>query len=123
MLWDGYARLERQRGNIPAARAVYVTALQSAVSDPATEPNEDIIELWSAWAEMEWEEGEEVRCLEVLVMAAGLDTSRLGKLKTCSEYRDRSQEATIGVSADPSHLPTSPSSVALLKSRQVWSSP
>ena len=79
VLWDGYARLERQRGNIDAARAVYVTAIRSRDSAVTDETGEDAAELWSAWAEMEWDVGEEVRCLEVLVMAAGMDISRLGE--------------------------------------------
>ena len=85
VLWDGYARLERQRGNIAAARAVYVTALQAVQArrggDGQKEiPTEDETELWSGWAGMEFEELERERCLEVLVMATGMDISRLGEL-------------------------------------------
>ncbi len=85
VLWDGYARVERQRGNIATGRAVYVAALQAAQvlrESKSEEPNvrtEDEMELWSAWAEMEWEEGEEARCMEVLMMATGTDTTRLGE--------------------------------------------
>jgi hypothetical protein len=86
VLWDGYARLERQRGNTDAARAVYVAALQAAQvkRDPASniagETSADEDELWSAWSEMEWEEGNESRCVEVLVMATGMELSKLGPL-------------------------------------------
>ena len=84
VLWDGYARLERQRGNVGAARAVYVAALQAVHArrgglGERVVPTEDETELWSGWAEMEWDEGEMARCLEVLVMAMGMDISRLGK--------------------------------------------
>ena len=85
VLWDGFARLERQRGHVSAARAVYVAALQAAKASRQTDSHgaqvlsEDEMELWSAWAEMEWEDGEEARCLEVLVMVAGFDLDKLGK--------------------------------------------
>jgi hypothetical protein len=99
-LWDGYARLERQRGKIQAARQVYVTALQAAgqrerTADAKMEENT----LWASWAEMEFSEGEEERCLEVLVMAAGSGLS-----VSCAEA---------------GHVPSRPSAVALLKAKQV----
>ncbi|WVQ77105.1 hypothetical protein IAR50_006788 [Cryptococcus sp. DSM 104548] len=80
LLWDGYARLERQRGNVEAARTVYVTALQAALqarSDGGK--TEDEMDLWAGWAEMEFEEGqgERGRCLDVVVMAAGIGEDRI----------------------------------------------
>ena len=85
VLWDGYARLERQRGHVTAARAVYVAALQAARASQQMNSSGEVVlsedeeELWSAWAEMEWEDGEESRCSEVLVMAAGFDLDKLGE--------------------------------------------
>lgn len=76
-LWDGYARLERQRDKVTAARQVYITAIQATEqriaesSNAAQDLRLDEKDLWAAWAEMEWEEGLEDRCLEVLVMSAG----------------------------------------------------
>lgn len=65
-LWDGYARIERQRGKVDEARAVYVTALsmyrEFNVLDQIDGPL-----LWRAWAEMEWEEGRAMLALKVLV--------------------------------------------------------
>ena len=92
VLWDGYARLERQRGNIAAARTVYITALQAAHVQPTQQMsawqrmNEDETELWSGWAEMEWETGDEARCFEVLVMAAAMEASTLGMLALFPQY-------------------------------------
>lgn len=84
-LWDGYARLERQRGNLAAARQVYVTAIQAAQQRATVaganqaDLQLDTVELWAAWAEMEWENGEEERCVEVLGMAAGQNLGQLGE--------------------------------------------
>lgn len=80
VLWDGYARLERQRGNVAAARAVYITALQAVfATKEQSAATVDEAELWAAWAMMEWEEGEEGRCLGVLVATAGVGQSDIGK--------------------------------------------
>ena len=76
ILWDGYARLERKRGNIAAARAVYVAALQGTSEGGPRDP-EDERDLWASWAEMEVEEDAAGRCLEVVLMAAGLELDRL----------------------------------------------
>lgn len=83
-LWDGYARLERQRGKISAARQVYVVAIRSAqekgtAQEETTDLKMDEDELWASWAEMEWEEGNRERCLEVTVMAAGWQRDNMGK--------------------------------------------
>lgn len=86
-LWDGYARLERQRGKVAAARQVYVTAIQSAMARMQDSNDENLeldeAELWASWAEMEWEEGNDKRCLEVLVMAAGMQRQAIGELISC----------------------------------------
>lgn len=80
MLWDGYARIERQRGNVSAARTVYATALQAASRERGDGPrSEDEMDLWAGWAEVEFEADERERCLEVLVMAAGIASERLGE--------------------------------------------
>lgn len=80
MLWDGYARIERQRGNVSAARTVYATALQAASQERGDGPrSEDEMDIWAGWAEVEFEADERERCLEVLVMAAGIGNERLGE--------------------------------------------
>ncbi|WWD09643.1 hypothetical protein V865_007771 [Kwoniella europaea PYCC6329] len=103
LLWDGYARLERQRGNIPSARTVYVTALQAAIAVRSYGVvTEDELDLWAGWAEMELEDADEVRALEVVVLAAGVGQNRI------SEY------------LEPDRSPGQPTSVAMLKSRQFY---
>lgn len=77
-LWDGYARIERQRGKIVEARAVYVTALsmyrEFAPSDQIDGPL-----LWRSWAEMEWEEGKGTLALKVLVAITATEQVDLGE--------------------------------------------
>ncbi|WVQ61954.1 uncharacterized protein L199_000087 [Kwoniella botswanensis] len=103
LLWDGYARLERQRGNIPSARTVYVTALQAAIAVRSYGVvTEDELDLWAGWAEMEFENAHEVRALEVVVLAVGVGQDRL------AEY------------LAPDRSPGQPSSVGMLKSRQFY---
>lgn len=102
LLWEGYARLERQRGNVGAARTVYATALQAALEAKKSDAEDDQKEVWASWAEMELEHDEK-RCLEVLLMAAGLGVSTL---------------ASIG---KPNYVPTTASPITMLKARQVCS--
>lgn len=40
---------------------------------------QDMVELWAAWAELEWEGGNEDLCLQVLTMAAGMHRESIGK--------------------------------------------
>lgn len=117
-LWDGFARLERQRGKIAAARQVYVTAIQS-VTARIQESNDgdlqlDEAELWASWAEMEWEEGNDDRCMEVLVMAAGSQRQALGE----NIHHLPLANGTAPCIA-PEYQPQAPSPVSVLKSRQV----
>ena len=91
-IWDGYARLEAQRGNITAARGVYSTVLQS---DQLAA--DERLGLYAAWARMEWAAGEEDQSLAAVVAAATLD----------SGLSDASQP---------------PSTIALLKAKQHYSS-
>lgn len=39
----------------------------------------DEAKLWASWAEMEWEDGNDKRCLEVLIMAAGMQRQAIGE--------------------------------------------
>ncbi|WRT64373.1 uncharacterized protein IL334_001305 [Kwoniella shivajii] len=104
LLWDGYARLERQRGNMSAARTVYVTALQAAITVRSDDSaSEDELDLWAGCAEMEFENGEEARALEVIVLAAGIGQDRL------ADY------------ARSERPPISPSPIAMLKAKQYYS--
>ncbi|WVQ97651.1 hypothetical protein IAU59_004765 [Kwoniella sp. CBS 9459] len=103
LLWDGYARIERQRGNVSAARTVYVTALQAAAATRSNEPKtEDEIDVWASWAEMEWESGEDNRCLEVLLMAAGIGEDRIADFTS------------------PQRTFSAPTSVAMLKAKHFY---
>lgn len=76
-LWDGYARIERQRGKINEARQVYRTALSMYRSFPRQDQIDGPL-LWRAWAEMEWEEKHPAAALQVLVAATEPEHSDLG---------------------------------------------
>ncbi|WWC66161.1 uncharacterized protein I206_100062 [Kwoniella pini CBS 10737] len=105
LLWEGYARLEKQRGNFAAARTVYITALQAAVAHRKDGlVTEDELDLWAGWSEMEFEMAEDVRALEVVSLAVGSGQDRL------SDY------------SVPDRMPTPPAPIALLKARQHYSS-
>ncbi|GAA6058551.1 hypothetical protein JCM10212_006990 [Sporobolomyces blumeae] len=78
-LWDGYARIERQRGKIVEARQVYCTALSMYRSFKREEQIDGPL-LWRAWAEMEWEEGNDELAVRVLVAATSEDKLDLGAL-------------------------------------------
>lgn len=82
-LWDGYARIERQRGKIEEARTVYVTAL-SMYREFRKEDQVDGPLLWRAWAEMEWEEGRSMLALKILVAASVDQDLDLCKSWCCS---------------------------------------
>lgn len=72
-LWDGYARLERQRGKLDDARKVYVTALSLSLEEVKIMSYEGRGEawiLWKGWVEMEWDAGEWTRVARVLHAAA-----------------------------------------------------
>ncbi|GAA5887659.1 hypothetical protein JCM5296_004450 [Sporobolomyces johnsonii] len=78
-LWDGYARIERQRGKIADARQVYCTALGMYRSF-APQDQIDAPLLWRAWAEMEWEEGNAVLALKILSAATNSEQVDLASL-------------------------------------------
>lgn len=82
-LWDGYARLERQRNKIEEARQVYVTALSMYRTFSARDQIDGPL-LWRSWAEMEWEEGKAVLALKVLVAAAVDEELDLGGSLFCA---------------------------------------
>lgn len=76
VLWDGYARIERQRGKIAEARQVYLTAL-SMYRSFVRQHQVDGPLLWRAWAEMEWEDGRPGVALQVLVAASSEEQADL----------------------------------------------
>ncbi|GAA5861515.1 hypothetical protein JCM3774_000276 [Rhodotorula dairenensis] len=78
-LWDGYARIERQRGKIAEARQVYCTAL-SMYRSFAQQDQIDGPLLWRAWAEMEWEDGRANVALKVLCAATGDEKTDLASI-------------------------------------------
>lgn len=85
-LWDGYARIERQRGKVEDARQVYVTALSMYPSFDAKD-QVDAPLLWRAWAEMEWEEGFEGLALAVLVASSSTTEVDLSKSIRLPDWR------------------------------------
>ena len=81
LLWDAYARLQRSRGKVSEARTVYVTSLSMARSFTEKEKLH-IPLLWKSWAEMEWEEGNSLLALRVLVAATAVEETDLGEQTT-----------------------------------------
>jgi hypothetical protein len=100
LLWDGYARLEQQRGKIAVARTVFATALRSEVKADA----EDRQDVWASWADMEFEQGSGM-ALEVTLLAAGIDLHKLDGM------------------AHAGYQPARPAALALLKAGQVSRGP
>lgn len=82
-LWDGYARIERQRGKTEDARNVYVTALSMSRSFVKQE-QVDAPLLWRAWSEMEWEGGRPNLALQILVASTLAEEVDLGKNYVCT---------------------------------------
>jgi hypothetical protein len=69
-LWDAYARLELQRGNVSSARAVYAAVLAPTTGVRGSEPpSDDILRIWASWAELEWIENNTIACLNILLAA------------------------------------------------------
>ncbi|GAA5980700.1 hypothetical protein JCM10908_001742 [Rhodotorula pacifica] len=99
-LWDGYARIERQRGKIAEARQVYCTAL-SMYRSFAPEDQIDGPLLWRAWAEMEWEDGRPAVALKVL----------------CAATDDEKPDLASIATSEPDARPTRPT---ILRSRQYY---
>lgn len=116
-LWDGYARIERQRGKIEDARTVYVTAL-SMYREFKKEDQVDGPLLWRAWAEMEWEEGRSMLALKILVAASvdqELDLCKYWVGNTMLDADLTFFEATLA-KVDPD---VRPAPAQILRSRQV----
>ncbi|GAA5891027.1 hypothetical protein JCM6882_006393, partial [Rhodosporidiobolus microsporus] len=115
VLWDGYARVERQRGKIAEARQVYCTAL-SMYRSFAPQDQIDGPLLWRAWAEMEWEEGKPETALQVLVAAVSEEQIDLASLASSTsrpsaaqilrtrQFYSHSLEAAFQPRATQSHL-------------------
>lgn len=81
LLWDAYARLQRSRKKIAEARTVYVTSL-SMVRSFTQKEKHHVPLLWRSWAEMEWEEGNSVLALKVLVACTSPEEGDLGEPTT-----------------------------------------
>lgn len=121
-LWDGFARIERQRGKIADARQVYCTALSMYRS---FKPNEQIDGplLWRSWAEMEWEEGNSAVALKVVVAASKDDQVDLGELGSLTSMRASADglsflDSTASLAKSPD---VRPSSTEILRTRQYYS--
>ncbi|BGP52880.1 hypothetical protein JCM8202v2_000437 [Rhodotorula sphaerocarpa] len=96
VLWDGYARIERQRGKIAEARQVYLTAL-SMYRSFVRQDQVDGPLLWRAWAEMEWEDGRPGVALQVLVAASSEEQADLSSI-TADEADTHPPRAVLLVS-------------------------
>ncbi|EIW72388.1 hypothetical protein TREMEDRAFT_26535 [Tremella mesenterica DSM 1558] len=105
MLWDGYARLEYQRGNLPSARSVYITALRAALQRTGEVDQDDVLDLWASWAELEFDSNCKERCLHVICMSVNPNDEVLASYA-------RSSDTSI----------SAPSSINMLKTRQYLSS-
>jgi hypothetical protein len=68
-LWAAYARLERLKGNVEAARAVYAAAVNQVGSVPSLQES-PTLSLVADWAYMEWSSSEQDRCLDILLKVA-----------------------------------------------------
>jgi predicted Zn-dependent protease len=110
-LWAGYARLERKRGKIQSARAVYAAILANH-TQVSTSKESPALAMWADWAKMEWADGDQDRCIELLVSFA--DSRVPGGYYT-------NGEAAYGAGRllDKSYEPQKVSSLAKLKARQV----
>lgn len=124
-LWDGYARVERQRGKTTEARQVYCTALSMYRSFRPQDQIDGPL-LWRAWAEMEWEEGRPVVALKVLTAATSAENVDLGALLFRRELRVRHLTSLVPVpNSVPCHkrarratiCPAAPPRAAVLHAR------
>jgi hypothetical protein len=109
-LWAGYARLERKRGKIQSARAVYAAILANH-TQVSTSKESPALAMWADWAKMEWVNGDQDRCTELLVSFAD---SRIS-----SGYTNAEAAYGAGRLLDKSYEPQKVSSLAKLKTRQV----
>jgi hypothetical protein len=109
-LWAGYARLEQKRGKIQSARAVY-TAILANHTQVSTSKESPALAMMADWAKMEWANGDQDRCTELLVSFAD---SRVP-----SGYTSGEAAYGAGRLLDKSYEPQKASSLAKLKARQV----
>lgn len=109
-LWAGYARLESKRGRIQSARAVYAAILANHTQVSISEES-PALAMWADWAQMEWANGDQDRCTELLVSFAD---SRIS-----SGYTNAKAAYGAGRLMDASYEPQKVSSLAKLKARQV----
>jgi hypothetical protein len=109
-LWAGYARLEQKRGKIQSARAVY-TAILANHTQVSTSKESPALAMWADWAKMEWANGDQDRCTELL---ASFADSRVP-----SGYTSGEAAYGAGRLLDKSYEPQKASSLAKLKARQV----
>jgi hypothetical protein len=109
-LWAGYARLESKRGKLQSARAVYAAILANHTR-VSTSKESPALAMWADWAKMEWANGDQDRCTELLVSFAD---SRVP-----SEYTNGEVAHGAGRMLDKSYEPQKVSSLAKLKARQV----
>lgn len=91
---------------------MYVTALSLSseeVKKMSSEGRGDAWKLWRGWAEMEWEQKDEKRVLQVISAAAG-PVGLLGEWNLVSQLSLRSEtdKALLLSQTDSSSLPTQP---------------
>lgn len=69
ILWNGYAQMEKSHGRLKEARRVYQTALASYRQFPESDQQSAPL-LYSAFAQLEWEEKRPEEALKILVSMA-----------------------------------------------------
>jgi hypothetical protein len=119
VLWDGYARVERQRGRIQEARQVYITAL-SMYRTFAPQYQIDGPLLWRSWAEMEWEAGRPMLALRILAASWAVSDVDLGKF-VIAHFPLCASSLNLGISASLAAQPEDarPTPAQVLRARQV----
>ncbi|KAH8925517.1 DUF1740-domain-containing protein [Atractiella rhizophila] len=90
LLWDCYARMERQRGKVQDARNVYATAISLKRSDG------DIPLLFRSWAEMEWELGNDAVGFEVLLAQTGCSQHQ-GDISNVHQHAGKSKPSSVSI--------------------------
>lgn len=83
VLWNAYARLERQRGKVAEARKVYLRALSLSSPDvqkASAAADGETWALFKGWAELEWSEWRDAHAVAVIAAAASGDFSDLGNV-------------------------------------------
>jgi hypothetical protein len=128
VLWNAYARLERQRGKTADGRKVYHTALSLSSAEVRRQSalgGGDVWTLFRGWAELEQSEGRPAHAVAIVAVAASGDFDRLGPSDRSLLFRGaEGRQAHLRCAlADSLIQPTAPyfSPLQALQTRQVFS--